>query len=230
MHCLRKISNRNSLQFCHYWCLNVAYVCYWSLFISIFNFGNAKQSGRLKSGEYCGWLSLLREQHTVLIVLLSTHTTQIAHKVFIFSNHQTECDKRWFLVSSTLRYHPTTSTAVIFQNSCRLSSVFIFFFFLFPAFCFSQSSSDSSTTTNWLCHRNTIARDTDESPNAFTNISHIFAAVNPALQQNFIAAHCSKFFSMVIYNTSTEHTMLQNALILPHIDVDFKLVSRRRRV
>ncbi len=27
-----------------------------------------------------------------------------------------------------------------------------------------------------------------------------------------------KIFSMAIYNTSTEHTILQNALILPHID------------
>ncbi len=26
-----------------------------------------------------------------------------------------------------------------------------------------------------------FVRDTDESPNAFTNMSHIFAAINPAL-------------------------------------------------
>ncbi len=76
------------------------------------------------------------------------------------------------------------------------------------------SSIDYSPATNWLCHRNTIARDMDKSLNTYTNISQIFTAVNPTLQQNFIAARCSKFFSMVLYNRSTEHTILQNALIL----------------
>ncbi len=47
------------------------------------------------------------------------------------------------------------------------------------------------------------------------NIWHpyICAVVNPALQQSFIVARCLKFFPW-----STEHTILQNALILPHID------------
>ncbi len=84
------------------------------------------------------------------------------------------------------------------------------------------SSNDFSPAANQLCRQSTVARNTDESPNAFTNIFHIFAAVSPTLQQNFIAARYSKFFSkffsMVIHNTSTEHTILQNALILPHID------------
>ncbi len=44
-------------------------------------------------------------------------------------------------------------------------------------------------------------------------------------------SRCSKFFSVVIYNTSTEHTILQNALILPHIDgLTSNLVCRWRRV
>ncbi len=67
----------------------------------------------------------------------------------------------------------------------------------------SASSIHSSPTTNRLCHRNTVARDTCESLNAFTNISHVFADVNSALQQNFIAARYSTFFSVVIYETST---------------------------
>ncbi len=71
----------------------------------------------------------------------------------------------------------------------------------------------------------------DELPNTFTKISCIFAAVNPALQQNFIAARCSKFFSMVTHNTSTEHKILQNVLILSHIDgLTSKLVCSWRRV
>ncbi len=95
----------------------------------------------------------------------------------------------------------------------------------------SVSSIDSSHTANLLCHRNTIAHDTDESPNVFTNISHVFASVNFALQQHFIMARCSKFFSMVIYNTSNEHTILQNAAILPHTDgLTSNLICRRRRV
>ncbi len=72
-------------------------------------------------GEYGGWLSLLRD---VLLLML---VAQIVHTVFIFSNHQTECGERWFSVSPTLRYRPTTSTAVVLQNSCYLGSVFVYF-------------------------------------------------------------------------------------------------------
>ncbi len=40
-----------------------------------------------------------------------------------------------------------------------------------------------------------------------------------------------KIFSMVIYNTSTEHTILQNALILPHIHgLSSNMVCKWRRV
>ncbi len=139
------------------------------------------------------------------------------------TQYQTECGERWFLVFHTLHYYPTTSTAVILQNSCHPSDVFVHF-----CCCRRSSSVDFSPATNQLCHRNTIAHNTDESPNAFTNISHVFAAVNPTLQQNFIAAR-SKFFSMVIYNT--EHTILQNTLILPHVDgLTSNLVYRWRRV
>ncbi len=97
-------------------------------------------------------------------------------------------------------------------------AMFLFVFVVLGLPLHSTSSIDSSPAADRLCYRNTVACDTDESPNAFTNISHIFAAANPALQQNFIAAHCLKLFSIVICNTSTEHTILQNALILPHID------------
>ncbi len=65
----------------------------------------------------------------------------------------------------------------------------------------SASSVDSSPPANQLYHQNTLARNVDESPNTFTNIFYVFTTVNPALQQNFIADRCSKFFSMVIYNT-----------------------------
>ncbi len=155
---------------------------------------------------------------------------QIVYTVFVFSNHQTECDERWFSVSRTLHYHPTTSMAGIFQNSCHSSDVFLVF--VVPGLpLHSASSIDSSPATNWLFHRNTVARDTDELPNAFTDISYIFAAINLALQQNFIVTHCSKFFSIVIYNTSTKHTKLQNALMLSHMNgLTSNLICRWRRV
>ncbi len=105
--------------------------------------------------------------------------------------------------------------------SFKTAATWVMFLFVFIVpglpLC-SASSVDSTPAKNWLCHQSTIAGDTDESPNAFTNVSYISALVNPSLQQNFIVVRCSKCFSMVIYNTSTKHTILQNALILPHID------------
>ncbi len=122
------------------------------------------------------------------------------------------------------------STLVVLQNSRHPSDVLIHFRCSkppAPLWVFNWLL----ITANWLCYQNTVARDTGESPNSFTNISYIFTAVNPTLQQNLIAAHCSKFFSMVIYKKSTEHTILQNALILPHIDgLTSNLVCRWRRV
>ncbi len=69
----------------------------------------------LKNSDHVQLLrgGLLREQHTVLVVLLSTHVAEIVHIVFVFSNHQTKCGEGWFLVSHTLHYHPTTSTVVV---------------------------------------------------------------------------------------------------------------------
>ncbi len=128
----------------------------------------------------------------------------------------------------------STSVMVVLQNSCYPSVVFMMFSFIFivPGLpLYSMSSIDSSPAANRLCHRNTVTRNVDESSNAFTNISHIFGALNPALQQNFIVARCSKCFSIVIYNTSTEHTILQYALMLPHMDgLTSNLVCRWRRV
>ncbi len=86
------------------------------------------QNSRLDSNqESTGWLSLLHEQRTVPIVLLSTHAAQIVHTVFIFSKHPAECDERWFSVSHTLRYHSRTSMAVILQSSSHPSDIFIRF-------------------------------------------------------------------------------------------------------
>ncbi len=138
---------------------------------------------------------------------------------FVFSNHRTECGERWFSVSRTLRYHPITSTAVVLQNSYHPSGDV----FVVPSLpLLFASSIDSSPTANRLCHQNTVTRDTGESPNTFTNISHIFAAVNPTLQQNFITARCSKFFSMIIYNTSTKHTA-KRSYTATYRQIDFKL-------
>ncbi len=108
--------------------------------------------------------------------------------VFVFLNHQIECGEQWFLVYHTFHYHLTTSTAVVLQNSCHPNDVFV----VPSPPLHSASSIIISLAANRLCHRNTIARGTDKSPNAFINISHVFAALNPALQQNFNAARCSK--------------------------------------
>ncbi len=121
----------------------------------------------------------------------------------------------WYPVLSAVTLH--LARWLSFKTAATLAMFSLIF--VVPGLLFrSASSRNSSSAANGLCHRNTVACDTDESPNAFTTISHIFAAVNPSLQQNFIVAHCSKFFSMVIYKKSTEHTILQNALILLLID------------
>ncbi len=106
-----------------------------------------------------------------------------------------------------------------FYKTAAPWAIFSFVFVVPSLPLHSMSSVDFSSVANWLCHWNTISCDTDESPNAFTNILNIFTAINLTLQQNFIVTRCSKFFPTVIYNTSTEHTILQNAHILPpHID------------
>ncbi len=105
MHRSQKISNGNSLQFRHCRYLNVAYGCI-QLHFQIFNFRNAKVSGGIKSGEYGGWLSLLHEQRTVPIVLLSTHVAQIVYIVFVFFKSS---ERIWrTMVFSTL-YSPPSS-------------------------------------------------------------------------------------------------------------------------
>ncbi len=132
----------------------------------------------------------MREQCAIPIVLLSTH----GHSSYFFKSTDNAMNDG-FQYPCTLHYHPTTSTTVILQNSYHPSDVFIV-----PSFpLHSAFSINFSPTVNWLRHQNTVARDTDESPNASTNIAHIFATVNPTLQ-DFIAACCSKFFSIVIYN------------------------------
>ncbi len=111
-----------------------------------------------------------------------------------FSNRQSVVNDG-FEYSHTLCYHPTISTAVVLQNSCHPSNVFVNFRCSWPGLLLhSTSLIDPSPAANHLCHRNTVANDMDESPNAFTNIFHIFAAVNPALQQNFIAALVQNYF------------------------------------
>ncbi len=108
-----------------------------------------------------------------------------------FLNHQTECTI--ILQLALWSSFKTAATRVMFS--------FVFVVLSLPLH--SASSINSSTTTNWLCHQNSVPRNTDESPNAFTNISQVFTDVNPTLQQNFITTRKSKFLSMVIYNTCT---------------------------
>ncbi len=127
MNCSQIIIDGNSLQFRRYRCLNVAYGCISVPLQLYFQIRKRKIVERAQIRRVRGMLSLLHEQHAVPIVLLSIHATQIMHTVFVFSNYQTECRERWFLVSRTLRYHPTTSATVFPQNSRHLSDVFVHF-------------------------------------------------------------------------------------------------------
>ncbi len=102
-------------------------------------------------------------------------------------------------VNDSFRY--AVLSAIILQlarwSSFKTGATRAIFLFVFVVpglpLCFA-SLIDSSPAANHLCHQNTIACDTDESPSTFTNIFHIFTAVNPASQQNFMAACYSKCF------------------------------------
>ncbi len=183
MHCSQKISNRNSLQFRHYRCLNVAYGCISVLLQLHFQLRKCKIVGGLKSGEYAGMVkSFAWATGCSHCSAVNTCGTNRAHSFHFFKSSDR---MRWTMVFGI----PILST-IIPQVARRLSF-----------------------------------------KNAFTNIFHIFAIVNPALQQNCIVARCSKFFSMVIYNTSTEYPILYNTLIQPHMDGSTSnLVCRWRRV
>ncbi len=157
---------------------------------------------------------------------VNTCGTNRAHSFHFFQIFRQNVvnDGFWYLVLCAVILQPAR------QSSFKTTATRVMFLSIFVVpglpLC-SVSSVDSSPATNQLCHRKTVACDTDESPNASTNISHIFAAVNNALQQNFIAARCSKFFFMVIYTSSTEHMILQNTFILPHIgELTSNLVCR----
>ncbi len=56
---------------------------------------NLKNSDHVQSFQG----DLLCEKHVVSVILWSAYAAHIVHTVFIFSNHQTECGERWFLVS-----------------------------------------------------------------------------------------------------------------------------------
>ncbi len=193
MHCSQKIGNRNSLQFRRYRRLNVAYGCILVPLQLHFQLQQCKivlrnQIRRVRwIVKPFAWTT--RCSHCSAI---NTCGTNRVHSFRFFKSS----DRIWRTMvfsTRTLLYYPTTSTVVVFQNSCHPSDVFIHFHYPFP--------SAPLCVFNRLFTRRKLAvplkyltRDTDESPNAFTNIFHIFAAVNLALLQNFIAACCSKFF------------------------------------
>ncbi len=230
MHCSRKISNRNSLQFCRYRCLNVAYVCILVPLQLHFKLRICKIVGPTQIRRLWGivksfaWTMLCSRCSAV-----NACGTNRAHS-FCFSMSSDRFSELWFLVSHTLCYHPTTSTAVVFQNSYLQSIIFV-------RFCCSQPSVPLCIFNLFFTrHRLTMpskycsTRHRRVTKCFYKDFQH-FHSVNLALQQNFIVARCLKLFSMVIYNRSTEHKILQNALILPHTDrLTSNLVCRWRRV
>ncbi len=94
--------------------------------------------------------------------------------------------------------------------------------FSFVSVLRSASSMYSSPSANWLCYRNIVACDTGESPNAFTNISHI-RSCKSCFTIKFYRSTLFKIFSIVIYNPSTEHTISHNALSSSYRRINFKL-------
>ncbi len=194
MNCSQKISNKNSLQFCRYWCLNVAYGCILVPFQPYFQLLKRKIVGRTQIRRLWG------------IVKCFTWTTRCSRCSAVNACGTNSAHSFRFFKSSNRMQRtmvsgvPVLSTIVLQlarRSSFKTAAIRAMFSFVFvvPILPFhSASSIDSWPATNFLCHQNTIARNTDESPNTFTNISHVFAAVNPTLHQNFIAAHSSNFF------------------------------------
>ncbi len=86
----------------------------------------------------------------------------------------------------------------------------------------SPSLINCSSATNWLCYRVT---------KRFYKHFPRFCSCKSSFTTKFYHGTLFKFFSIVIYNTSTKHTILQNALILPRVDgLTSNLVYRWRRV
>ncbi len=185
MHHSWKISNRNSLHFHRYRCLNVAYGC-----ISIplqlhFQLRKRKIFMRTQIRRVRGMVKSFawttRCSHCSAVNAFGTNRTHSFH--FFKSSDRMQ----WTMVFGILY------SLLLFYNwhggrpSEQLHQSVVFVHFHCSGFpLHSVSSTNFSPAANWACHRNTVAHDTDESPNTFTSISHIFAAVNPALQQNFI--------------------------------------------
>ncbi len=99
MHCSRKISNRNSLQFCCYRCLNVTYGYILVPLQLHFQLQKRKIVGRTQIRRVRAVVKSFVGTMCCSHCSLSTHAVQIVHTVFVFSNHQSECGERWFFVS-----------------------------------------------------------------------------------------------------------------------------------
>ncbi len=127
MHCSRKISNRNSLQFCRYRCLNVTYGCI--LMPLQLHF-------QLRKRKIVGWTQIRRVRPMVKSFVgtmccsrcsaVNACGTNCAYSFRIFIIGQNAVNN-CFWYPSTLCYHPTTSVEVVFQNSCHTSNVFVCF-------------------------------------------------------------------------------------------------------
>ncbi len=135
-----------------------------------------------------------------------------------------------FQYPRTLCYRPITSTAVILQNSCHPSNVFIRFY------CF-QPSAPLCIFNQLLTHHKLAVPSkycsTWHGPVTKRFYKHFphFCSHKPRFITTFYRGTLFKIFSMVIYNMSTGHTILQNALILSHMDgLTSNLVCRWRRV
>ncbi len=111
MHCSRKISNRNSLQFRHYRCLNVTYGCISVPLQLHFQLQKCEIVEQTHIRRVRGWLSLLHEQCTVPIVLLSAHLVQILHTVFFFFFKSS--DRMWWTKVFGI---PVLSTIILLQG------------------------------------------------------------------------------------------------------------------
>ncbi len=166
-------------------------------------------------------LPLFRRQH-----MRHQSCTQLSFFQIIRQNAAN--DGFWY--PCTLPYHPTTSMVVVLQNNCQPSDVFICFH------CFSPSTP--LCIFKWLltCRKPAMpskyhsTRQGWVTEPCYKHFPH-FCSCKSRFTTKLYRNKLFNIFSMVIYNTSTENTILQNALTLSHIDeLTSNLVCSWKRV
>ncbi len=182
-----KINNKNSLQFRHYRCLNVAYGCISVLFQFHFQLWKCKIVRRTQIRRVRGMVKSFawatRCSPCSAVNPCGTNRVYSSH----FFKSSDICGERRFLVSHTLHHHPTTSTVVVLQNSCHPSNVISCFY------CSGPSTPLCVVFNQLLSGCKQAIQSKYRVTKRFNKHFPFFAAMNPTSQQNFIVK-CLKFF------------------------------------